>query len=102
MGAEAGWFAIQAAANAGIHVIALCHSSETMEQAKIPNVTYTMSDDLVKVVLDETGEMGVDAVLDLTPKHEHLDKQTVLQCLGIRGRWCVVDESFQLDPPESS
>ena len=61
-----------------------------------------MSDDLIKVVNDATGEMGVDAVLDFSPKHENTDNKSIAQCIGIQGRWCVVDANFQLDPAESS
>jgi NADPH:quinone reductase-like Zn-dependent oxidoreductase len=101
IGAEKGWFAIQVAAKLGIHVIAVCEQSETVDASPVSDVAYVLAEDVAKTVLEATGELGVDCVLDFTPHHDHSIKTKILQCLGMRGRWCVFDKDFQLDPPEA-
>jgi NADPH:quinone reductase-like Zn-dependent oxidoreductase len=52
-------------------------------------------------LLIETGGLGVNHVLDFGSTHSWADKKNVIDCLGIKGKWAVCDESLQIDPPES-
>ncbi|CAG9311015.1 unnamed protein product [Blepharisma stoltei] len=52
-------------------------------------------------LIQETGGLGVNHILDFSLSHSAEHKINIISCLGLRGKWCICDPNLQLDPPES-
>jgi NADPH:quinone reductase-like Zn-dependent oxidoreductase len=67
-----------------------------------PRVRSYGAEDLPEALLRETAGLGVKHILDFSKTQSAAHKSVMLQCLGLQGKWAVVDPRFQLDPPEAT
>lgn len=95
-GGTIGELAAQFALNLGLRVFTTGLKADKDQRFKA-----LQSEDIPRVLLSETGGLGVNHLLDLSESHTPQSKRTMLQCLGIRGKWAICDMAFQLDPPEA-
>lgn len=95
-GGTTGELAAQFAVSQGLRVFTVGLKGDKDQRFKA-----LQSEDIPRVVLSETGGLGVNHILDFAETHSPQSKRTLLQCLGIRGKWAVCDMAFQLDPPEA-
>lgn len=121
-GSSCGYLICQLAALWGAKVIATAKNADekTILEKLQPPIDYVFdlgdkSNLMVGSVLDQTGGLGVDIVIDTTvPKYYPNDagmkkKQTqqqssiheIISCLAGGGRWVTTRENLQLDPPNS-
>lgn len=121
-----GVMAIQLAHIWGAKVFATASSEEEVIylQSLQPSIASVIDlrnpkKSLVDTCMDETGELGVDCVIDngalhqdnevkepgnlsaLSVKNSHLSKHDVISCLAVAGRWITCHQNLQLDPPDS-
>ncbi|XP_052244381.1 quinone oxidoreductase-like protein 1 isoform X2 [Dreissena polymorpha] len=119
-----GLCAMQITRQWGAKVIATVNSAaeKSFIEAVIPNCGHVIemgktSAILVSSVMEETGGLGVDVVVDngvrmytneedcnlpserrkFTTPHKH----DVISCLGVAGKWVTQQSDLQLDPPDS-
>lgn len=117
-GSPFGLMCIQLACYHGVKVLTTSHSPQQhtfLEQLR-PSVArvipvYTNSSDLLPVVLEETGGLGVDIVIDsgvrLQEEEEEDEekkllphKHDIISVLGVGGHWVTSHQDLQLDPPD--
>uniref|UniRef100_A0A673BXP2 Enoyl reductase (ER) domain-containing protein n=1 Tax=Sphaeramia orbicularis TaxID=375764 RepID=A0A673BXP2_9TELE len=109
--------ACQLACYHGVKVLTTSHSPQKhtfLEQLR-PSVArvipvYNGSSDLLPVVLEETGSLGVDIVIDsgvCLQEEEGPDdvkllphKHDIISVLGVGGHWITSHQDLQLDPPD--
>ncbi|XP_039994658.1 quinone oxidoreductase-like protein 1 isoform X2 [Xiphias gladius] len=112
-----GLMCIQLACYHGVKVLTTSHSPQKhtfLEQLR-PSVArviqvYNGSSDLLPLVLEETGGLGVDIVIDSgvrlqeeeEPEETKLlpHKQDIVSVLGVGGHWVTSHQDLQLDPPD--
>ncbi|XP_067466756.1 quinone oxidoreductase-like protein 1 isoform X1 [Thunnus thynnus] len=119
-----GLMCIQLACYHGVKVLTTSHSQQKhtfLEQLR-PSVgvqdplvvrvipVYKDSSDLMPVVLEETGGLGVDIVIDSgvrlqedkEPEEMKLlpHKHDIISVLGVGGHWVTSHQDLQLDPPD--
>ncbi|XP_028458550.1 quinone oxidoreductase-like protein 1 isoform X2 [Perca flavescens] len=111
-----GLMCIQLACHHGVKVLTTSHSPQKhtfLEQLR-PSVVkvipvYNGSSDLLPVVLEETGGLGVDIVIDSGVRlHEEESEKTkllphkhdIISVLGVGGHWVTSHKDLQLDPPD--
>uniref|UniRef100_A0A3Q2D9K8 Crystallin, zeta (quinone reductase)-like 1 n=1 Tax=Cyprinodon variegatus TaxID=28743 RepID=A0A3Q2D9K8_CYPVA len=116
-----GLMCIQLACYHGLKVLATSHSPQQqtfLEQLR-PSVGLYSSvvipvhsgSDLLSVVLEETGGLGVDIVVDSEVRlHEDEEegeerkllphKHDIISVLGVVGHWVTSHKNLQLDPPD--
>uniref|UniRef100_A0A673C480 Enoyl reductase (ER) domain-containing protein n=1 Tax=Sphaeramia orbicularis TaxID=375764 RepID=A0A673C480_9TELE len=112
-----GLMCIQLACYHGVKVLTTSHSPQKhtfLEQLR-PSVArvipvYNGSSDLLPVVLEETGSLGVDIVIDsgvCLQEEEGPDdvkllphKHDIISVLGVGGHWITSHQDLQLDPPD--
>ncbi|XP_044228955.1 quinone oxidoreductase-like protein 1 isoform X2 [Thunnus albacares] len=112
-----GLMCIQLACYHGVKVLTTSHSQQKhtfLEQLR-PSVArvipvYKDSSDLLPVVLEETGGLGVDIVIDSgvrlqedkEPEEMKLlpHKHDIISVLGVGGHWVTSHQDLQLDPPD--
>uniref|UniRef100_A0A8D3ED42 Enoyl reductase (ER) domain-containing protein n=1 Tax=Scophthalmus maximus TaxID=52904 RepID=A0A8D3ED42_SCOMX len=123
-GSSFGLMCIQLACYHGVKVLTTSHSPQDhtfLEQLR-PSVgvqdplvarviqVYNGSSDLLPLVLEETGGLGVDIVIDsgvrLQDEEEpeamklHPHKHDIISVLGVGGHWVTSHQDLQLDPPD--
>ncbi|XP_061602139.1 quinone oxidoreductase-like protein 1 isoform X2 [Cololabis saira] len=117
-GSPFGLMCIQLACYHGVKVLTTSHSPQEhtfLEQLR-PQVArvipvYNGSSDLLSVIMEETGGLGVDIVVDsgvcLHEEEEKLEEKKLLphKCdiisvLGVSGHWVTSHQDLQLDPPD--
>lgn len=117
-GSSFGLMCIQLACYHGVKVLTTSHSPQQhtfLEQLR-PSVArvipvYNNSSDLLPVVLEETGGLGVDIVIDsgvrLQEEEEEDEekkllphKHDIISVLGVGGHWVTSHQDLQLDPPD--
>ena len=119
-----GYIAIQLATQWGAKVISTASSQDEhmfLEKINPPLAQIidigTRSNILVSSVMEETGGIGVDVVIDNgvrlftqeedihemedKKKYPLLHKHDVISCLGMSGKWITSQNDLQLDPPDS-
>lgn len=111
-----GLMCIQLACYHGVKVLTTSHSPQKhtfLEQLR-PSVAkvipvYDGSPDLLLVVLEETGGLGVDIVIDsgVRLQEEQSEeakllphKHDIISVLGVGGHWVTSHKELQLDPPD--
>ncbi|KAK2824629.1 hypothetical protein Q5P01_021804 [Channa striata] len=112
-----GLMCIQLACYHGVKVLTTSHSPQKrtfLEQLR-PSVVRVIpvdnsSSDLLSVVLEETGGLGVDIVIDsgvcLQEEEETEEtkflphKHDIISVLGVGGHWVTSHQDLQLDPPD--
>uniref|UniRef100_A0A3B4X9J7 Crystallin, zeta (quinone reductase)-like 1 n=1 Tax=Seriola lalandi dorsalis TaxID=1841481 RepID=A0A3B4X9J7_SERLL len=112
-----GLMCIQLASYHGVKVLTTSHSPQKhtfLEQLR-PSVArviqvYNGSSDLLPLVLEETGGLGVDIVIDSgvrlqedkEPEETKLlpHKHDIISVLGVGGHWVTSQQELQLDPPD--
>ncbi|XP_069394810.1 quinone oxidoreductase-like protein 1 isoform X2 [Paralichthys olivaceus] len=110
-----GLMCIQLACYHGVKVLTTSHSPQNhtfLEQLR-PSVArvipvYNGSSDLLPLVLEETGGLGVDIVIDsgvhLLEEEEseemHPHKHDIISALAVGGHWVTSHQDLQLDPPD--
>ncbi|XP_073337725.1 quinone oxidoreductase-like protein 1 [Pagrus major] len=111
-----GLMCIQLACYHGVKVLTTSHSPQKqtfLEQLR-PSVAkvipvYDGSPDLLSVVLEETGGLGVDIVIDsgVRLREEESEeakllphKHDIISVLGVGGHWVTSHKDLQLDPPD--
>ncbi|CAJ1066791.1 quinone oxidoreductase-like protein 1 [Xyrichtys novacula] len=111
-----GLMCIQLACYHGVKVLTTSHTPQThtfLEQLR-PSVArvipvYKDSSDLVSVVLEETGGLGVDIVIDSGVRLQEESsedmmllphKHDIISVLGVGGHWVTSHKNLQLDPPD--
>ncbi|KAF7220534.1 quinone oxidoreductase-like protein 1 isoform X3 [Nothobranchius furzeri] len=111
-----GLMCIQLACYHGLKVLTTSHSQQQhtfLEQLR-PSVVRVIpvhdgSSDLLSAVLEETGGLGVDIVIDsgevsLQEKEEEEKllphKHDIISVLGVGGHWVTSHQDLQLDPPD--
>uniref|UniRef100_A0A3B4ULT0 Crystallin, zeta (quinone reductase)-like 1 n=1 Tax=Seriola dumerili TaxID=41447 RepID=A0A3B4ULT0_SERDU len=114
-----GLMCIQLASYHGAKVLTTSHSPQKhtfLEQLR-PSVgpsrviqVYNGSSDLLPLVLEETGGLGVDIVIDSgvrlqedkEPEETKLlpHKHDIISVLGVGGHWVTSQQELQLDPPD--
>jgi len=95
-GGTIGELAAQFALSLGLRVFTMGLKGDKDQRFKA-----LQTEDIPRVLLSETGGLGVNHILDFSESHTPQTKRTLLQCLGVRGKWALCDLSFQLDPPEA-
>uniref|UniRef100_A0A667XGF4 Crystallin, zeta (quinone reductase)-like 1 n=1 Tax=Myripristis murdjan TaxID=586833 RepID=A0A667XGF4_9TELE len=112
-----GLMCIQLACYHGVKVLTTSHTPQQtsfLEQLR-PSVVrvipvYDSSSDLLSVVSEETGGLGVDIVIDSgvclheeEPEEMKLlpHKHDIISVLGVGGHWVTSHQDLQLDPPDS-
>lgn len=113
-----GLLCIQLACYHGVKVLATSHTPQQhtfLEQLR-PSIArvipvYDGSSDLLSTVLEETGGLGVDTVIDSGVRlHEEDEsaemkllphKHDIISVLGVGGHWVTSHQDLQLDPPDS-
>ncbi|XP_035462043.2 quinone oxidoreductase-like protein 1 isoform X1 [Scophthalmus maximus] len=123
-GSSFGLMCIQLACYHGVKVLTTSHSPQDhtfLEQLR-PSVgvqdplvarviqVNNGSSDLLPLVLEETGGLGVDIVIDsgvrLQDEEEpeamklHPHKHDIISVLGVGGHWVTSHQDLQLDPPD--
>ncbi|KAM7408297.1 hypothetical protein PAMA_002146 [Pampus argenteus] len=112
-----GLMCIQLACYHGVKVLTTSHSQQKhtfLEQLR-PSVARVIpvfddSSDLLPVVMEETGGLGVDIVIDSgvrlqedkEPEETKLlpHKHDIISVLGVGGHWVTSHQDLQLDPPD--
>lgn len=112
-----GLMCIQLACYHGVKVLTTSHTPQThtfLEQLR-PSVAkvipvYKDPSELLSVVLEETGGLGVDIVIDSGVRlHEEESsedmkllphKHDIISVLGVGGHWVTSHKNLQLDPPD--
>ncbi|XP_024858475.1 quinone oxidoreductase-like protein 1 isoform X2 [Kryptolebias marmoratus] len=110
-----GLMCIQLACYHGLKVLTMSQSAQQhtfLEQLR-PSVVRVIpaqdeSSDLLSVVLEETGGLGVDIVVDSgVCLHEDKEekkllphKHDIISVLGVGGHWVTSHQDLQLDPPD--
>uniref|UniRef100_A0A7N8YQZ5 Crystallin, zeta (quinone reductase)-like 1 n=1 Tax=Mastacembelus armatus TaxID=205130 RepID=A0A7N8YQZ5_9TELE len=112
-----GLMCIQLACYHGVKVLTTSHSPQThtfLEKLR-PSVARVISMangslDLLPVVLEETGGLGVDIVIDSGVRLQEEDeseeikllphKHDIISVLGVGGHWVTCNQELQLDPPD--
>ncbi|XP_013878186.1 quinone oxidoreductase-like protein 1 [Austrofundulus limnaeus] len=113
-----GLMCIQLACYHGLKVLTTAHSAQQLtflEQLR-PSVVRVIpahmdASDLLPVVLEETGGLGVDIVVDSgvclhkDEEEEGKDKflphkHDIISVLGVGGHWVTSHQNLQLDPPD--
>ncbi|KAM4729549.1 quinone oxidoreductase-like protein 1 isoform 2-T3 [Anableps anableps] len=110
-----GLLCIQLACYHGVKVLTTSHSPQKqsfLEQLR-PSVARVIpvhngSSDLLSMVLEETGGLGVDIVVDSGvclhgDKEENKllpHKHDIISVLGVGGHWVTSHKNLQLDPPD--
>uniref|UniRef100_A0A3Q3LRU0 Crystallin, zeta (quinone reductase)-like 1 n=1 Tax=Mastacembelus armatus TaxID=205130 RepID=A0A3Q3LRU0_9TELE len=120
-----GLMCIQLACYHGVKVLTTSHSPQThtfLEKLR-PSVGLSRLDvytrvismangslDLLPVVLEETGGLGVDIVIDSGVRLQEEDeseeikllphKHDIISVLGVGGHWVTCNQELQLDPPD--
>lgn len=113
-----GLMCIQLACYHGVKVLTTSHTPQKhtfLEQLR-PSVAkvipvYDGSSDLLSVLMEETGGLGVDIVVDsgvrLKEEEESLEemkllphKHDIISVLGVGGHWVTSHKNLQLDPPD--
>ncbi|XP_018516360.1 quinone oxidoreductase-like protein 1 isoform X2 [Lates calcarifer] len=112
-----GLMCIQLACYHGVKVLTTSHSQQKhtfLEQLR-PSVArvipvYNGSSDLLPLILEETGGLGVDIVIDsgvrLQEEEESEEmkllphKHDIISVLGVGGHWVTSHQDLQLDPPD--
>ncbi|XP_037543457.1 quinone oxidoreductase-like protein 1 [Nematolebias whitei] len=113
-----GLMCIQLACYHGLKVLTTSHSAQQhtfLEQLR-PSVVRVIpahkdSSDLLSVVLEETGGLGVDIVIDsgvclYEDEEEEGEKKflphkhDLISVLGVGGHWITSHQDLQLDPPD--
>ncbi|KAM4591341.1 quinone oxidoreductase-like protein 1 isoform 3-T3 [Odontesthes bonariensis] len=113
-----GLMCIQLACYHGVKVLTTSHSQQKhsfLEQLR-PSVARVIavhddSSDLLSVVMEETGGLGVDIVVDsgvrLHKEEEEAEewkllphKHDIIGVLGVGGHWVTSHQDLQLDPPD--
>ncbi|XP_070696725.1 quinone oxidoreductase-like protein 1 isoform X2 [Pempheris klunzingeri] len=112
-----GLMCIQLACYHGVKVLTTSHSPQehTLLEQLRPSVAkvipvYNGSADLLQVVMEETGGLGVDIVIDsgvrLQEEEESEEtkllphKHDIISVLGVGGHWVTSHKDLQLDPPD--
>ncbi|KAM4606956.1 quinone oxidoreductase-like protein 1 [Polymixia lowei] len=113
-----GLLCIQLACYHGVKVLTTSHTPQQhtfLEQLR-PSVArvipvYDGSSDLLSVVLEETGGLGVDIVVDSGVRLQEEEepgetkllphKHDIISVLGVGGHWVTSHQDLQLDPPDS-
>ncbi|XP_076025475.1 quinone oxidoreductase-like protein 1 [Genypterus blacodes] len=113
-GSPFGLMCVQLACYHGVKVLATSHSPEQhafLEQLR-PSVVrvipvYEGSSELLSVVLEETGGLGVDIVIDSGVRLQEEErpellphKHDIISALGVGGHWVTSHQDLQLDPPD--
>lgn len=115
-GSSFGLMCIQLACYHGVKVLTTSHSPQQhtfLEQLR-PSVArvipvYNNSSDLLPVVLEETGGLGVDIVIDSGVRLQEEEdeekkllphKHDIISVLGVGGHWVTSHQDLQLDPPD--
>jgi len=101
---ESGHLAVQLASLLGVRVLASASSAEEINyledlNVKIARVIDTTSTSLLEAVMEETGGLGVDAILDASNIPQ--DPDVMINCLAVHGRWTHSNRDLQMDPPDS-
>uniref|UniRef100_UPI0037E83AB5 quinone oxidoreductase-like protein 1 isoform X2 n=1 Tax=Semicossyphus pulcher TaxID=241346 RepID=UPI0037E83AB5 len=112
-----GLMCIQLACYHGGKVMTTSHTPQThtfLEQLR-PSVAkviplYKDSSDLLSVVLEETGGLGVDIIIDSGVRLQEEEsseemkllphKHDIISVLGVGGHWVTSHKDLQLDPPD--
>ncbi|XP_041645642.1 quinone oxidoreductase-like protein 1 isoform X2 [Cheilinus undulatus] len=113
-----GLMCIQLACHHGVKVMTTSHTPQAhtfLEQLR-PSVAKVISvdkdsSDLLSVVMEETGGLGVDIVIDsgvrLQEEEETSEgmkllphKHDIISVLGVGGHWVTSHKDLQLDPPD--
>ncbi|XP_003963944.2 quinone oxidoreductase-like protein 1 [Takifugu rubripes] len=112
-----GLMCIQLACYHGAKVLTTSHSAQKqtfLEQLR-PTVArvipvYNGASDLLSVVLEETGGLGVDVVVDCGVRLQGEEseerkllphKHDIISALAVGGHWVTSHKDLQLDPPDS-
>nr|XP_020462310.1 quinone oxidoreductase-like protein 1 isoform X2 [Monopterus albus] len=112
-----GLMCIQLACYHGVKVLTTSHSPQkhTFLQQLRPSIARVIpvdngSSDLLPVVMEETGGLGVDIVIDsgvrLQEEEESEEakllphKHDIISVLGVGGHWVTSHQDLQLDPPD--
>lgn len=101
---DRGHLAVQLASLLGLRVIATVRTPDEASylddlNTKIARVINLTTTGLLEAVLEETGGLGVDAILD--PTGETPDADVMIDSLAVMGRWAHASPALQLDPPDS-
>ncbi|CAK6976763.1 quinone oxidoreductase-like protein 1 isoform X2 [Scomber scombrus] len=112
-----GLMCIQLACYHGVKVFTTSHSQQQhtfLEQLR-PSVArvipvYKDPSDLLPLVLEETGGLGVDIVIDSGARLQENEegdemkllphKHDIISVLGVGGHWVTSHQGLQLDPPD--
>lgn len=112
-----GLMCIQLACYHGVKVLTTSHSPQqhTFLEELRPSVArvipvYDGSSDLLSVVLEETGGLGIDIVIDSGVRLQEEEqpeekeflphKHDIISVLGVGGHWVTSHQDLQLDPPD--
>ncbi|XP_077469262.1 quinone oxidoreductase-like protein 1 [Stigmatopora argus] len=110
-----GLMCIQLACYYGVKVLTTSHSQEQhafLEKLRPSLVrvipVFKNPSDLLPAIMEETGGLGVDIVVDqgvsLHEKEEltlHPHKHDIITALAVGGHWVTSHQDLQLDPPDS-
>jgi len=66
---------------------------------KIARIVDSNNTSLLEAVMEETGGLGVDAILDTTTVKQDVD--VMINCLAVHGRWTHSNKDLQIEPPDS-
>uniref|UniRef100_A0A3Q2XEN5 Crystallin, zeta (quinone reductase)-like 1 n=1 Tax=Haplochromis burtoni TaxID=8153 RepID=A0A3Q2XEN5_HAPBU len=106
-----GLMCIQLACYHGAKVLTTSHSPQNhtfLEQLR-PSVArvipvYNSSSELLSAVMEETGGLGVDIVVDSGVESEEKKllphKHDIISVLGVGSHWVTSHQDLQLDPPD--
>jgi len=101
-----GHIAIQLAALWGAKIIAVVNTEEQHNflQSHCPNtfsrIINLSSEKLFETVMEETGNRGVDFILDNISKQQPNFRHDLFRCLAVHGTF-VSSSALQLDPPDA-
>ncbi|XP_034083782.1 quinone oxidoreductase-like protein 1 isoform X2 [Gymnodraco acuticeps] len=115
-GSSFGLMCIQLACYHGVKVFTTSHTAEEhtfLEQLR-PSVAkvipvYKDQSELLSVVMEETGGLGVDIVIDSGVRLQEKEsdetkllphKHDIISVLGVGGHWVTSHKELQLDPPD--
>ncbi|KAK5908884.1 hypothetical protein CgunFtcFv8_016902 [Champsocephalus gunnari] len=115
-GSSFGLMCIQLACYHGVKVFTTSHTAEEhtfLEQLR-PSVAkvipvYNGQSELLSVVMEETGGLGVDIVIDSGVRLQEKEsdetkllphKHDIISVLGVGGHWVTSHTELQLDPPD--
>lgn len=60
--------------------------------ARVINIS---SENLMQVIMEETGDLGVEHILDLDVPSK-ISKETLISCLAVHGSWVTQNSSLQV------